>query len=351
MSISTGRSAAPFAVPAADVDDKVGFLSLPESYPDHSGTVSVIQTHHAWIFLTSRHAWKMKKPHRQGGFDFSSLDSRRQLCEKELRLNRRLARHTYLAVVPLTREADGRLRLNGSGPPVEWLVKMRRLPLDCMLPVMAAQQRLAQSDIDRVLGKLCDFYRSAHACRVGDEMYANRLREEIAEVGATLRERQYRLSDDNVERLVRQLGDYVATNAGPLEVRQSDGFVIEAHGDLRPEHICLLPGHEPEIIDCLEFDEQLRCLDRVEELAYFGLECRVLGHAWVEERIISWYDAHADDRVPPSLWNFYAARRGLVRAMLSARHALDAHPPPDWHAVATDYLERAAGDAAQALAG
>jgi aminoglycoside phosphotransferase family enzyme len=349
MSFSTAGSAAKTGAIATDVDDRVGFLSLPESYPEHPETVSVIQTHHAWVFLTNRHAYKMKKSHRHGGFDFSTLESRRQLCEDELRLNRRLARSTYLAVVPVTREPDGRFRLNGDGRPVEWLVKMRRLPLERMLPVMAAQDRLGRDDIDRVLDKLAGFYEAAPACRVGDESYAARLEREIGEFGDALVEHRYGIARKSVERVVQRLGECVADNAERLTARQRRGFVIEAHGDLRPEHVCLLPERDPEIIDCLEFDVDLRCLDRVEELAYFGLECRVLGQSWIEEQVISGYQSRFRDRVPRSLWHFYAARRGLVRAMLSARHALDPHPPPDWQAVARGYLDMADDDAVRAL--
>jgi aminoglycoside phosphotransferase family enzyme len=291
----------------------------------------------------------MKKSHRQGGFDFSSLASRRQLCEAELRLNRRLARHTYLDVVPLTREADGRFRLDGDGRPVEWLVRMRRLPLERMLPVMAARNRLDRDDLDRVLDKLLGLYAEAPACRVGELSYSARLEKEIGEVGNALANRRYGIPTDRVERVMQRLGAYVADNAERLDDRQRCGYVIDAHGDLRPEHVCLLPDREPEIIDCLEFDDDLRCLDRVEELAYFGLECRVLGHAWIEDHVINWYRLHSNDRVAPSLWHFYAARRGFVRAMLSARHALDPHPPPDWRTVASGYLAMADEDAGRAL--
>lgn len=349
MSVSSAGSGAPSNPLATDVTDEVGFLCLPESYPGHPEPVSVIQTHHAWLFLAGQYAYKMKKPHRHGGFDFSSLASRRRLCEDELRLNRRLARQTYLAVVPLTREADGRFRLNGPGRPVEWLVKMRRLPLERMLPVMALQHRLGRDDIDRVLDKLLDFYASARACQVNQSPYAARLEREIGEFGDGLLEPRYGIRGKRVERVVQRLSEYAAANARQLEARQRRGFVIEAHGDLRPEHVCLLPDREPEIIDCLEFDHDLRCLDRVEELAYFGLECRVLGQSWIEAYVIHWYAAHADDRVSRSLWSFYTARRALVRALLSARHALDLHPPPDWQAATNGYLEMADDDAARAL--
>jgi aminoglycoside phosphotransferase family enzyme len=54
------------------------------------------------------------------------------------------------------------------------------------------------------------------------------------------------------------------------------GKIIEAHGDLWPEHICL--EDKPVIIDCLEFNRALRILDTVSELAFLALECEQRGN-------------------------------------------------------------------------
>ena len=60
-----------------------------------------------------------------------------------------------------------------------------------------------------------------------------------------------------------------------FDERAQAGRIIEAHGDLRPEHICL--EAEPQIIDCLEFSRELRILDPADELAFLALECERLG--------------------------------------------------------------------------
>jgi aminoglycoside phosphotransferase family enzyme len=107
--------------------DKVAYLSRPESYGEGVGAVEVIETHMSYVFLVERLVYKLKKPVRYPFLDFSTLDARRFNCQEELRLNRRLARSVYLAVVPLSISSRG-LDLEGTGEPVEWLVKMRRLP-------------------------------------------------------------------------------------------------------------------------------------------------------------------------------------------------------------------------------
>ncbi len=116
--------------PAVDPDlaAKVAFLSRPGSYPEPTLRVDAIETHMSWVFLTDRHAWKLKKPVRYDYLDFSTAAVRRQHCIEEVRLNRRLTSGVYLEAVPLTQNADGQLSFGPAATVVDWLVRMRRLP-------------------------------------------------------------------------------------------------------------------------------------------------------------------------------------------------------------------------------
>jgi aminoglycoside phosphotransferase family enzyme len=111
--MTVARESAPASElpPSPSLKDKVGFLSTPESHSEQCRTVSVLQTSHAWIFLTEKHVFKLKGPCRRGGFEYSSIESRRVLCEQEYALNLRLASHTYLGVVSLAIDERGNLRL------------------------------------------------------------------------------------------------------------------------------------------------------------------------------------------------------------------------------------------------
>ncbi len=318
--------------------DIVRFLSAPESYPEHTQRVSVIETHHAWVFLTDDHAYKMKKAFRRGRFDFSELDSRRHLCNEEYRLNRPLAARTYLGVVDIVIESGGQLAIGGHGRVVEWLVKMRRLPRESALPVAAGSGTLKPSDVHGLLRKLLRFYRHAPDCRSEAREYVRRLQDQGNDVYEELRRPQFGFPSALVEDVFERQVAYIGANAEVLGNRGRDGFVREIHGDLRPEHVFLIPDAEPEIIDRLEFDRDLRCIDVVEELAFFGLECRVIGQQWIEDECIDWYGANGDDEAPRHLWNFYGARRASMRAMLSAWHTLDQDDGARWLSRGRDYL-------------
>src|SRR4029077_19924879 len=116
-------------------------LSRPEAYPHAVDAIEVHQTHISVVFLAGPFAYKVKKPINLGFLDFSTLAKRKHFCEEEVRLNRRLAPDVYLGVVPVT--ANGMER---AGEPVEWAVKMWRLPDEATL-----QKRLLRGDIDEVV--------------------------------------------------------------------------------------------------------------------------------------------------------------------------------------------------------
>jgi aminoglycoside phosphotransferase family enzyme len=51
----------------------VTFLGSPAAYAARSSCVERIETHFSWVFLTDHYVYKLKKPLRAEGFDFSSL--------------------------------------------------------------------------------------------------------------------------------------------------------------------------------------------------------------------------------------------------------------------------------------
>ena len=75
----------------------VAFLASPGA---HGGEpVETIETHASIVFLSGRHAWKLKRAVRYDYLDFSTAERRRAMCEAELRINRRTAPSLYHRVV------------------------------------------------------------------------------------------------------------------------------------------------------------------------------------------------------------------------------------------------------------
>jgi aminoglycoside phosphotransferase family enzyme len=330
-------------LPDPGIEAKVAFLSRPAAYVEGTARVEVVETHMSWVFLTDRFAYKLKKPVCHEFLDFRTLEARRRNCEAELRLNRRLAPAVYLGILPLTFGARQGLRLDGAGETVEWLAKMRRLPREAMLDQAVAAGDVSPARLKGVGRLLTRFYREAAPVEMAPAEYCDRFAAGIAANRRHLQEPAYRLPLQQVERLSDCQASFVDSRAPLLARRAEARHIVEAHGDLRPEHIGL--GDPPEIIDCLEFNRDLRLLDPVDELSFLALECERLGAAEIGSWMLGLYREATGDAPAEDLIAFYKSYRACVRAKIAIWHLRDreVRDPAKWPALASAYLELAAG--------
>lgn len=324
---------------AVSTADKVRFLASPAA---HGGQrPDVIETHMSWLFATGDRVLKLKKPVRTPWLDFSTEAARAFNCREEVRLNRRLAPDAYVGVAPLVATADGRLAV-GAAPgatPVDWLVEMHRLPADRMLDAAILSGTVGPADIERLGDRLAGFFRDARRVELSASVYLRR----FDALQAANRDVLSRPAFDSVaaEPLLAAADALRARHAAALGERAEGGHLREGHGDLRPEHVVL--DGTPVVIDCLEFNAELREVDPFDELAFIGLECRMLGAPWIEGRLLAHVARALGDAPSPAVQALYTAQRALLRARLSAAHLLDDHPrtPERWLPQAARYLAEA----------
>lgn len=303
------------------IAEKVAFLSRPESYPVPAQHVEIKETHMSWVFLTEAQAWKLKKPARTNYLDFSTSESRRHNCEEEVRLNRRLASDVYQGVVPLIVDTQGKMRIGGTGESVDWLVCMRRLPTDRMLDRAIVSLSFSDSDLRKVGALLARFYSQAQPVKITPAEYRGRLTADVLADRSELIKPEYALPLDLVESITDAQLEFLTRQAALFDARVRAGKIIEAHGDLRPEHICL--EREPVIIDCLEFNRNFRTLDAASELAFLALECERLGAPQVGNLILKTCCEQTGDWPPNELRTFYKNYHGCLRAKISLWHLKD----------------------------
>ncbi|MBS0209519.1 MAG: AAA family ATPase [Planctomycetes bacterium] len=297
-------------------DTLVRWLNTPAAYAERPTSVEHVETHLSHVFLTDQFAYKLKKPVRFTFVDFSNPARREQACQDEVRLNRRLAPDIYLDVLPVTQQADGTYQLGGDGPPVDWIVQMRRLPAERMLDVVIRAGQLTEAQVTQLAQFLTRFYLSAPPVALRPKDYLTQLGTHVAgnyqallgtgqEVGEALIRRvhtpQYRLLHSRPELFAD---------------RVRAGRVVDGHGDLRPEHICLLDS--PVVFDCIEFDPLLRQGDVVDELCFLAMECDRLGASHVGKAVLDSYLTQSHDAPPDKLTAFHKSYRACVRAKVAA---------------------------------
>jgi uncharacterized protein len=322
------------AAGAGDSAETLRFLLSREAHAPDAGTIELIETHMSWVVLDAREAWKLKKPVAYPPFfDCRTLQARERDARAELRVNRRLAPDIYLGILAVQRDR-GQLRLLGEsalpapGETVDWVVRMQRLPAQRMLDRMILDRRLDAAQVDALALALAHFYQHTPPLKIDPEAHLQRFRSEQARNRQVLADPRFALVE--AAPALDRLDALLERDAELLRQRVRQGRIVDGHGDLRPEHVCLVDP--PVVIDGLAFNDELRRVDAFEELVALGLECEILGAAWVTPLLLERCTERLDDAPDAALLQLYRASRALLRARLAVAHLLDAAPrdPQRW---------------------
>jgi aminoglycoside phosphotransferase family enzyme/predicted kinase len=306
-----------------DLPDLIALMSRPEAYPHPVPAVEVRQTHISAVFLAGKFAYKVKKPVDLGFLDFTTLNMRRHYCDEETRLNRRLAPGVYLGVVPVTRAG-----VEGSGEVVEWAVKMVRLPDDASLRWHVRHGDVTTRQVEALAERIAAFHRTAEAnertATFGRfEVVAGNARENFAQsrgqIGTTV-------SPAVFERLALLTEEALSRLRSLIESRAARGVPCDTHGDLRLEHVYLLPDGLA-IIDCVEFSERFRYADPVADAAFLVMDLLAEGRPDLARAFAEAYFASSGDAEGRTLLPFYIAYRAAVRGKVQGMKAVEPEVP------------------------
>ena len=121
-------------------DDVFAFLAGAE--PHGGQKVTRIDTHGAAVFLAGDRVLKVKRAVKFPFLDYSTLEKRKSACDAEFEVNRPFAPQIYRRVVPITRDASGKLAIGGEGETVEWALEMQRFDETATLDHLADAGRI-----------------------------------------------------------------------------------------------------------------------------------------------------------------------------------------------------------------
>jgi uncharacterized protein len=323
-----------------DQSDVLAYLRDPAS---HGGeAVEEIETHAAHVFLVGERAYKLKRSVRFAFLDFSTIALRQAACESELAFNRRTAPELYLAVAAVTRDADGRLALDGAGEAVDWLVVMQRFDQETLFDRLASRGALDDGQLRDLADAIAAFHDIAEPRP--DMGGREGLAHVIAGNMATLREGEGTFAPsaiDTIERLWRRGLD---RHGALLDARRGAGQVRWCHGDLHLRNICLIDGR-PTLFDGIEFNPDIACIDVLYDLAFLLMDLQHRGMARAANLVLNRYLGRTEDVAGLALLPFFQSLRAGVRAMVSAIEAGEGHEEQgpearDYLDLATTLLER-----------
>jgi uncharacterized protein len=322
-SAGTAESESDVSGAVAKTDLEIRELLRSSAFPHATGEIELRETHISWVVLTGSFAYKIKKPVKLDFIDASTLQLRRHFCEEELRLNRRLAPELYLDVVPISREA-GHAVVGGSGPAIEYAVRMRQFSATDELPALLARGEVEIAQITRLGTLLSQFHSNAAVAEAArapqrtikmHELVVTNLTQLAAQV-TSLRI----ATDAAVSRITDWTHAAMASLQSRFESRERSGFVREGHGDLHAANIVrwrarLVP------FDCIEFDPALRWIDVMDDIAFVVMDLVSRERGDLAFALLSCYLEETGDYDGTRVLPFYAVYRALVRAKVGALRA------------------------------
>lgn len=271
----------------------------------------LVETHISWVLLGADRAWKIKKPVRFGPVDYTTREARRRFCEEEVRVNRRLAPGLYLGVVEF-------------GDPPEPAVEMRRFPEGALFSERLDAKTLEPGDVDALAERLAQFHLHAPKAPSGSSFGDPSLRAEAALAVATPQLREWMMRES--QRLM------------PLwAARREQGFIRECHGDLHLANLLVFDG-EVQAFDAIEFDEKLRWIDIVDDIAFAVMDFAAQGRRDFAYRLLNGWLDRTGDHGGAGVLRFSLVYRALVRARVAGARG-DTEGARRYEDAAQDWIE------------
>lgn len=305
----------------------IAALQNPALYPHPVDGFQIIETHISWVLLTGPFAYKIKKPVDFGFLNFTELSAREHFCQEELRLNQRLTQGLYLEVLPIGGSASAP-ELGGTGPAIEYALKMRQFPQSQLLSEVQARGELSEAHIDALAKQIADFHAQTPAVPASHPLCSP------AAIVAPMRQNfaQIRpmLSDNADLAQLDALEAWTEASFARLEPllakRAANGSIRECHGDIHLGNATLLDD-QVVLFDCIEFNEPFRLIDIASDAAFLAMDLEDRGLKAHARRFVNAWLEHNGDYAALELLNFYKAYRALVRAkvaLFSLAHQTDA---------------------------
>jgi aminoglycoside phosphotransferase family enzyme/predicted kinase len=345
LSASTLVNAAMTTQDALD-DQRKLIWSLAIALEEEGPEVQFFETHLSWVIVTERFAYKFKKSVQFDFVDFSTLDARHFYCREELRLNHRLAPDLYLGVVSIT-GSRARPLIDAPGVPIEYAVKMHTFSQHALWSHRIKAGCISENEVDALAGKIARFH-SAAAAAGSDSAWGtpNALKAIADDNLATIAPLVNGAEEKNQIREISLWQSALQQKLfGTFENRKTHGLIKECHGDLHGGNILTIDDRV-EVFDCIEFNESLRWIDVINDIAFIYMDLQFQERHDLAARLLNQYLEITGDYEGVIVLRYYLVQRALVRCKVALLRAeqlrADAQEATSHQRQAAQYLSLAA---------
>lgn len=296
----------------------VDALQTAADFPHPVTHFARIETHISLVLLTGGYAYKFKKPVDFGFLDFSTLERRREFCELELRLNRRLAPELYLEVLAVCAGPH----FCSDGDVIEYALCMREFDQQAQFDRMLDRNELSPRHIDALARRIAQFHAEIAVAGVAaaygtPASVQAPMRENFTQIDALLTAADQRAQLAALRTWTERASTHLQD---ALERRRQAGFIRECHGDLHLRNVALVDDR-PVPFDCIEFNANLRWIDIISEVAFMVMDLDHLGQTALASRFLNTWLEESGDYAGLAVLRYYLVYRAMVRAKVDCLRA------------------------------
>ena len=295
--------------------ETIAFLSNPKSYDPTVQSVDKHETHGSIVFLAGERAYKLKRAVKFPYMDYSTVAQRKQMCMRELEINRNTAPMLYLEAIPIVRDLMGSLHFGteaDSGVTLDWVVVMQRFDQNALLEQMRVARQLTRPLMRRLAETIGEFHHKAEITPTFGG--AAGIRAVIEENVAILKSKAGQPFDVQlVHQYETEAPRLLASVESQLDERQQTGHVRRCHGDLHLNNICLIEGN-PVLFDAIEFGDTFSCIDVLYDLAFLLMDLDQHGLRDHANSVLNRYLEQTDEHSGLAALPLFLSCRAAIRA-------------------------------------
>jgi uncharacterized protein len=286
------------------------------------GPIELVETHISWVMLGHDFVYKIKKPLKYSFLDFSSVEKRKFLSEREITLNKRLTEGIYLDVLPVKKAGDRYFIDNAIGETIDYTVRMVKVDSTRRMDQLISKNLVTHANLQKLADKIATFHKRTEV------IYQKDLQDIQIKFSDLLGERDY-LEEMHlyplcqmIDRAVSASEKFSRHSRDLLRKRLETGYTRDCHGDLHSRNIFLLS--EPQPFDCIEFNDEYRQIDILNEVAFLCMDMDAMGRYDLSEYFIGCYN-HLWNAIKTDedkqLFYYYKSYRANIRAKVNSLRA------------------------------
>jgi len=293
-------------------------LQKKEAYPHTVKEIKVIITAVSVILLTGEYVYKFNKPLNLGFLDFSTLNKRKEQCEKEVKYNSLISPKLYLGVSCINQDQKGIITIDGSGETIEYAIKMKQMNPDAVMSSILKEDKIGPEQVRKLAEKIHAFHQIAptdeHISSYGklksikynwDENFVQ-----------TQKYKDLLIPSLHFDLIQNKVNTFLEDNSALIESRVVKNKIKHCHGDFHSGNV-FVTKEDLHIFDGIVFNERFPCSDVIAEVAFMAMDLEYHERTDLSNVFIAEYQKLSGDEDISKLLNFYKCYRAYIRAKIN----------------------------------